>query len=361
MDTIECGKLLDSLKQLTGNISKALNKLVNFGIKLSDAKNDEEHEISTIVGTLPDGTKLDITWQPHDETQQIFRMKIKDTRGKSVQDANVREDDYDKRLMELVKEGWGVDISDAPKDTAKESQQTAEESQQTAEAPHESSDLKEETDKPVSESTKLHLRLHRVCGSTEDSIVLDRIYGNYAVSDMNADLDVLLNDDNFVQSITRAGNDLCVTVTPDELDVQPCSVDDIACCRESILDLLKFAYLTLWDLQDIHWNVRGDDFDTIHELSDKYIHYVFDDIDWLAELCVELTDNVPYVPDLLPCPNSAGVGTDYWGRLKDNLNDFATALESYSCNFSPDVADYMLERVRLYRKSANFFVGRTLS
>ena len=360
MDTIECGKLLDSLKQLTGNISKALNKLVNFGIKLSDAKNDEEHEISTIVGTLPDGTKLDITWQPHDETQQMFRMKIKDTRGKSVEDANVREGDYDKRLMELVKEGWGVDISDAPKDTAEEKKDTAEESQQNAEAPHQSSDLKEETDKPVSESTKLHLRLHKVCGSTEDSIVLDRIYGNYAVSDMNTDLDSLLSDDNFVQSITKAGNDICVTVTPDEFDVQPCSLDDVVCRRESILDLLKCAYLTLWDLQDIHWNVRGNDFDTIHELSDKYIHYVFDDIDWLAELCVELTDNVPHVHDLLPCPDSVSVGTDYWARLKDTLNDFATALESYSCNFSPDAAEYILERVRLYRKSANFFVGRAL-
>lgn len=361
MDTIECGKLIDSLKQLTGNVSKALNKLVNFGIKLSDAKNDEEHEISTVTGTLRDGTKLDITWQPHDETKKMFRMKIKDTRGKSVEDANVREGDYDKRLMELVKEGWGVDISDTPKDTAEEPQQAAEESKESAEEPKASSDLNAENDKSVSESTKLHLRLHKVCGSKEDSIVLDRIYGNYAISDMNADLDVLLNDDNFAQSITEAGNDICVTVTPNEFDVQTCSVDDVVCCRESILDLLKCAYLTLWDLQDIHWNVRGDDFDTIHELSDKYIHYVFDDIDWLAELCVELTDNVPHVHDLLPCPDSVSVGTDYWARLKDTLNNFATALESYSCNFSPDTAEYILERVRLYRKSANFFVGRALS
>lgn len=348
MDTIECGKLLDSLKQLTGNISKALNKLVNFGIKLSDAKNDEEHEISTITGTLPDGTKLDITWQPHDETKKMFRMKIKDTRGKSVEDANVREDDYYKRLTELVKEGWGVDISD--------------ELQQAAEEPDESAELKDENAESVNESIKLHLRLHKVCGSAEDSIVLDRIYGNYAISEMNADLAALLNDDDFAQSITEAGNDICVTVTPDEFDVQTCSMDDVVCYRESILDLLKVAYLTLWDLQDIHWNVRGDDFDTIHELSDKYIHYVFDDIDWLAELCVELTDNVPHVHDIVSCsPTVVSIGKDYWTRLKDTLNDFAAALESYSCNFSPDIAEYISERVRLYRKSANFFVGRALS
>ena len=347
MDNIECSKLIDSLKQLTGNVRKALNKLANLGIKLTDAKNDDEHNISTIEGTLPGGTKIDITWQPHDATQQMFRMKIKDTRGKSVEDANVREDDYYKRLTELVKEGWDVDISDKLQHSAEESDESA--------------DLNDETAESVSESTKLHLRLHKVCGSTEDSIVLDRIYGNYAISDMNADLDVLLNDDDFARSITETGNDICVTVTPDEFDVQTCSVDDVVCCRESILDLLKCAYLTLWDLQDIHWNVRGDDFDTIHELSDKYIHYVFDDIDWLAELCVELTDNVPHVHDLLPCPDSVSVGTDYWARLKDTLNNFATALESYSCNFSPDAAEYILERVRLYRKSANFFVGRALS
>lgn len=347
MDNIECSKLIDSLKQLTGNVRKALNKLANLGIKLTDAKNDDEHNISTIEGTLPGGMKIDITWQPHDETKQMFRMKIKDTRGKSVEDANVREDDYYKRLAELVKEGWGVDISD--------------ELQQAAEEPDESADLNDENAESVSESTKLHLRLHKVCGSAEDSIVLDRIYGNYAISDMNADLVSLLNDDEFAQSITEAGNDICVTVTPDEFDVQTYSMDDVVCYRESILDLLKVAYLTLWDLQDIHWNVRGDDFDTIHELSDKYVHYVFDDIDWLAELCVELTDNVPHVHDLPPSPDSVSVGTDYWARLKDTLNNFATALESYSCNFSPDAAEYILERVRLYRKSANFFVGRALS
>lgn len=347
MDNIECSKLIDSLKQLTGNVRKALNKLANLGIKLTDAKNDDEHNISTIEGTLPGGTKIDITWQPHDATQQMFRMKIKDTRGKSVEDANVREDDYYKRLTELVKEGWGVDISD-------ELQHPAEESDEAA-------DLNDENAESVSESTKLHLRLHKVCGSAEDSIVLDRIYGNYAISDMNADLASLLNDDDFAQSITEAGNDICVTVTPDEFDVQAYSMDDVVCYRESILDLLKVAYLTLWDLQDIHWNVKGDDFDTIHELSDKYIHYVFDDIDWLAELCVELTDNVPHVHDLVSCSYQVTTSNDYWTRLKDNLNDFATALECYSCNFNPDIAEYISERVRLYRKSANFFVGRALS
>ena len=244
---------------------------------------------------------------------------------------------------------WEEDKTDAR--SAEQREATSEDQTNTSESNNDQ----------VNSSKRINACLHKVVSATGYDVVLSKVYGNYSPSEMAADLDELLNCDNFISQLPEEPTCYEVVTTDDEMDVSECQMPKMC---NPIPQLLTICIGTYNNLKHIHWNFKGTHFDDVHNLTDNEAYTVMSMIDTLAELSVEICGCVPHIVELTPdedldIPTSCAESALMY--VKKDLIKLADALDFYECNFDKDIQDMFSGWVRQLRKDADFFISGRLN
>lgn len=359
MDVIEAG-IFDKFKSISNSVKKHLSKLVDYGIKLGEAKQNDNN-VYELSGKLADGTRIKVMWKPMDSAGSKYKLLVKDEYDKEAKRDNVLESEYDDVLKQLLEENWksSIKISKDDHDSEGNSVDTSN--------VDDSNDINDENSNSVNECRKISVKLKRVCGSSEDTIQLMSIYGNYDISSMSADLDVFLDTPDVVCQITEEPVSFEILDEGSSLQVNPVEINESECINGSLITMLKASYKCMHNLQAIHWNAKGEMFREIHEHTNNLIWSCRSYIDMLSELCVELTGSVAHPCNFIECDciqeykTSKGFsGVNALLEIKNCLSDLSNTFTFYVCNFPDDVQHEIYIWIRDLNRLAEYHMNRSI-
>ena len=357
--------VIDTISNLLSTVGKTFGNLAKAGIELG--KISEENGVNKMPLITDDGDKFIIKWKWQDEGAHLMKILVKDNYGNEVVRQKVKinsEDDVFNTVADMILEGWDIIISDKQNDKnsgpASNDDSTVDDSNVI---PSEGNIVDV---KPVGEARKLTVTLQRVCGATEDSINLINIYGNYAVANMQADLDNLLDNDDMLSQITEDPITFEVTDNGNEFNVDITSMSESECFASSLISMLTSAFTTVNDCQAIHWNAKGEQFHEIHSIAESALWACRYQIDTLAELCVELTGSVPHpstfcAHDSILNTQSGFEGCEAINMIRDGIRKHVACLEFYLPNFSADVQSMINTWIREMKHLADYSLDRQSS
>lgn len=353
-DKINSGVVSDIATTLAG-ISKAFGNLAKAGIELGKAS--ESDGIYQQPFKLDDGTKFVAKWKWQDEKQGLMKIMVKDASGNEVKRQKVKiknvknhRPEVAAQVEDMLAEGW--DIVNPKYDYENDDNEVTD-----------VIDVENTGNEIVRTSRKLNVTLQRVCSAEEDSIHLVRVYGNYAEKEMQSNLETLLDNAEMLAQITEEPTSFEVTDNGDELDVNPVEMSETECISASLNNILSCAFQTLHNLQAIHWNAKGDRFEDIHMSTESYIWNIRNQIDTLAELCVELTGSVLH-PAVL-CSSDASFNTqcgfedqEALNMIHSDMSLYIYCLEFYLPNFTSDVQNIMNIWIRDMKHLTDYTLSR---
>jgi len=220
----------------------------------------------------------------------------------------------------------------------------------------------------VDASRELLVTLKRVVGSREDSIELVAINANYSIEAALDTLDEVLEDEEILDLIDEEPLSLAITDLDesDMFDVEQIESEEVtqdsSCTINNILSAVSiFANNILM----IHWNAKGDDFSTIHNLTDSWYWSARNDLDTIGELSVELCGSAPNpamsLDDVaLLQSNTEYTIDDVYVVVAAQMDSLITTLETYYVNFDHDVQSTLDNIIRYWKKERDYKVFRVL-
>lgn len=348
MEYIEA-KFIDTFKDLFGKLFGVIDKFARAGGEVSKPEKGENNED---IYTLKNKDERTIRISHKVMKDGSVNVRIEDVNGTvKVEKKGLSEDDAMKFIEDTLENKFGVEWAE---DNTRTEEKQATSDDQTSTSEH-------ANDGQVTSSKRINACLHKVVSATGYDVVLSKVYGNYSPSEMAADLDELLNCDNFISQLPEQPTCYEVVTTDDEMDVSECQMPKMC---NPIPQLLTICIGTYNNLKHIHWNFKGTHFDDVHNLTDNEAYTVMSMIDTLAELSVEICGCVPHIVELTPdedldIPTSCDESALMY--VKRDLLKLADALEFYECNFDKDVQDMFSGWVRQLRKDADFFITGRLS
>lgn len=326
-EKIECGKFLDALKKISDMLFKAFDKLVDIGLTFDDNIDEPEEGVKVFHVTTGGGKKFDI--KVTENANKTFNLYAKVNGFKSLDAKNVKADKLADVVERYVDEVLGESVDDATDNAG--------------------NDL----------FSSCNVTFKRVCCAQGDEIHLVSVncasIPEYAMNSIAT----VLDNDEFVAQITEKPSSFAITNEDSDLDVEPCD----ECCATSttyILDMIAAANSLLNFVQYIHWNARGEDMRDIHSLTDSFKWSLQSQIDMLAELQVELFDNIPPLNQICQscCVDEACISSSQatYTCLRDEINRYKSILELYICNLPYDVQQMINTWIRDWSMQSNYFI-----
>ena len=333
MEVVEAG-ILDTLKETLNKLFGMFQKLVEKGMQIIDT--DEGDDGETIVKLKTKDGRLFFIAQK-EMKPNVFNIRIYDkAKTKQFQKKNLNVSDVPKYVANCLKEGWNVDINDTSKE-----------------------------DNTLNSTKKMKMTLKRVVGSKEDEIHLVGITGNYDVDEMQSNIDTLLSDEGFVETITEEPKTFEILDNGDDLDVQncddSCKIDYNTCAIAAANEIINESYTLLFDMQYIHWNAKGSDFQDIHSATDSMMWAIRDSIDTMSELISEYGGTARHPREIMDCfevitADIPVAGKDCLEYIRERLDHYAKCLSFWSVNFTKDVQNIVLQWCRSAEGNANYFI-----
>ena len=338
MEVVEAG-ILDTLKETLNKLFGMFQKLVEKGMQIIDT--DEGDDGETIVKLKTKDGRLFFIAQK-EMKPNVFNIRIYDeAKTKQFQKKNLNVSDVPKYVANCLKEGWNVDINDTSKE-----------------------------DNTLNSTKKMKMTLKRVVGSKEDEIHLVSITGNYDVAEMQNNIDTLLSDEGFVETITEEPKTFEILDNGDDLDVQncddSCKIDYNTCAIAAANAIINESFNILFDMQYIHWNAKGSDFQDIHSATDSMMWAIRDSIDAMSELISEYGGTARHPGEIMDCfeVNASDIpvaGKDCLEYIRTRLDSYAKCLSFWSVNFTKDVQNIVLQWCRSAECNANYFIKNKIA
>lgn len=195
----------------------------------------------------------------------------------------------------------------------------------------------EDTQTDVEESTRLHVTLKKVSASNE--IHLCAINANYDIVKAMSDLETVVSDEEFSDSLGEDEQSFEITTTDnsDEFDVEETAEQpDTSECYPSICYVLIHAFNTF---NYIRWGIKGPSRNTIVQSLNDFAWTLGTYIDVFANLSVECChlvphgDNVETHPDYLLEEVTYNEGIDL--AIK-TIEEIISIVDGYYPNFPED-------------------------
>lgn len=332
------GSIGNFIKKLSKSISTGLDKLSKYGYEVSDSKQSDDGGLILTV-TTGGGNVFKMKCVPVEGQKDVFNYYFKAKGKPNFVLEEISGKDFVKVMQKAAMKFFDEDsIEDA---IDKEGNDHMNEPETTA------------------ASKKLKVTLKRVtCGKT-DSINLVAVYANYSPVKAMKDLQAVLSDDEFTDEISEEPTSYEVSEVDDGYDVEP--ADEVV-TDGSFTELLKAAYNAYLCMQNIHWNVWGDKFMRIHEMSDNYLWRIRDVIDTIAEMGLEGGETTPHPIDLIKSLEDVGSGVVDADTANEAmaqvLMDLCTSLELYYPNMTHDIQSVFDNWIREFKSQAEFKLRR---
>lgn len=204
------------------------------------------------------------------------------------------------------------------------------------------------------ESKQIKITLRKIQGSTDLDIL--SLASNYNRSETLDDLDDIIVQDTFMESITEDPQTYTIDVDDDGYDVATCEL-----CEADPCESLKYVFkqgITLYEnLYILHWMAKGNDMMKLHTLSEELYGELIQEIDTIGELLVEKCGAIPqpgWVTDYLQVrPYEFQESLDI---LKKYIQDYIDCLDYAYPNQTSDVQSTLDEWLRYWNKQLNYFI-----
>ena len=209
-------------------------------------------------------------------------------------------------------------------------------------------------EQPANSSKKITLQLKKIEGSSDLDILA--LESNYLPGDTLADVDDIINQQEFLDALTEEPETYVIDVDDDGYDIEQCDncqVDPNA----SLCEVFKAGIRAYRNLYIIHWMSSGNDMMKLHLLAEEMYEELIGEIDTLGELLVEKQGTVPQLD--FPCDYVPVQKYDFQGSLetiKSLVQMYIDCIDYAYCNQPSDVQSTLDEWLRYWNKQINYFV-----
>ena len=170
----------------------------------------------------------------------------------------------------------------------------------------------------------------------------------------------ILDDDEFVDTITEEPVSFEITETADDYDVEETTSVDTS---ETFSEMLRACVECYHNLQAIHWGAKTSKFRDIHSFVESLVWSIQYNVDTIAEWYVEYTKSVPNVLNYQYTPLQVADGFDFESAMsaaKAQIDNYISVLECYYVNVEHDVQSVMDNWIRDLKKQSNYVLDRSL-
>lgn len=201
-------------------------------------------------------------------------------------------------------------------------------------------------------SRHISTRLRKIQGSV-DVLALE---SNYNPSDTLADLDDIVFQEEFLNTLTEDPQSFNIEVDDDGYDIEQCDNCEVDFC-ESLAEVFRQGIRFYRNLYILHWMAKGNDMMKLHIMSEEMYGEIIQEIDTLGELLVEKCGQV--VPLDFECnyleirPYEFQESLDI---LKANIQMYIDTIDYAYPNQTSDVQSTLDEWLRYWNKQMNYFV-----
>lgn len=205
-------------------------------------------------------------------------------------------------------------------------------------------------------SKQISVTLKKIQGSTDFDLLA--LQSNYSPAETLDDLDEVVIQDEFINSLTEEPQSFIIDVDDDGYDISTCENCMIDPC-ESLEQVFKCGVVMYRNLYILHWLAKGNDMMKLHLLAEEMYGELIQEIDTLGELLVEKCGTIPQPDwcceylDIKPYEFQESL-TIIRGFIMEyiNLIDYAYP------NQSSDVQSTLDEWLRYWNKQLKYFVER---
>ena len=212
-------------------------------------------------------------------------------------------------------------------------------------------------DNDIPASKHIDVTLQKITGST--AFNMTAIRANYDPSLVLMDMDEIIGQPEFIDSLTETPTTYSIDVDDDGFDIEPCekSIECNPC--ESLCEVFKSGIRAYRNLYIIHWMSNGNDMMKLHLMAEEMYEELVQEIDTIGELLVEKQGTVPQLDfpcDYIPVQNyDFQTGLDY---IKNLIQMYIDCIDFAYCNQDSDVQSVFDEWLRYWKKQMNYFVER---
>lgn len=284
---------------------------------------------------------------PTGEIKKIARDKVvQEVRRYCVEHDLLDVDEEDEDITDDEHQGEYFD----DKDQGVEDEETAEYQ------PLDTSDLGEFD---IEECKKINVKLRKINASSELDLVA--INCNYSIHDAIADLAVIADDIEFVDSLTEEPQ--AFEIIPDAADISVQEVSDFDPSARCYTEMYTESLALYNNIKSIHWGSKGEGFFTLHEKAEEIANEIHDRLDVIAEWEVQHNKKIINANKLNVIEYL--IETDYGF---DRMNGFSAirlliqkdieALEAFYTNLPHDEQSIVDDWVAYDNKLANYLLTR---
>lgn len=317
MRIIQSGKVLDFINGLLTTIDHIFDSLTKFDAKPVKRGSDG----SVIYKIIPTGddesgtdpaSVVECKVKPSEDRKLVtllFQTKDKKNQ-KKFEDIKNNEEDINKVISKYLDSVFDTD-SFAEKSLEKES------------------DRAEEL--PVEDCQKFSATLKKIVSGSRVDVQLVSIKANYAPGDVLSDIDMLLDNGEFVDELPNDSEaSYEVVCLPDEtLDVELVDTVDID-MAESLQTILRAGYVSYFSAMYERFNTLGPEKSEYRSTCNSIEWMISDQLNSIYGMFGELNLTSPFVPDLF-------VTTSDSINLLDSLQSYLDSLELYYCNVPHEI------------------------
>lgn len=349
---IQAGLLSSIGKFLNGfskTLSKGMSHLVDMGLEVQE-KNFQKTQDGgfMFLARTANGKVLKVKCVPVSERDGYFNLYVKSKDGKQKDYPMIKEDQFDDKVADFIESTLGEGETDSLEDNY-------------SDAKWEGRDRDQAADFDVNESKRIQMTLRRVTASTEDNIELIAVNANYYPAQALADVQTVVGDEEFVQTIGEQPISIEVVPTDDALEIS--TINTEVDTKGTAMMLLCSAYTALFNLQAIHWNVSGKQFMRIHTMMDEYLEKIREQIDRIAEIALQTEASLPNPVEAAHATQSLVPGTNFDGKegavyAMEAIKQFVDALELFYSNAPHEVQSEYDEWIGYWKTEALFKLRR---
>ena len=209
----------------------------------------------------------------------------------------------------------------------------------------------------IMESKQIKVTLQRIAGTSEFNMTAIR--ANYDPSLVLVDMDEIVGQPEFIESLSEEPTTYAINVDDDGFDIEPCE-ECLECgpC-EGLCEVFKSGIRAYRNLYILHWMAKGNDMMKLHLMTEEMYEELQGEIDTIGELLVEKQGTVPQLD--FPCDYLPIQEYDFQTgllQIKSLIQMYIDCIDYAYCNQDSDVQSTLDEWLRYWNKQLNYFVGR---
>jgi len=209
----------------------------------------------------------------------------------------------------------------------------------------------------INNAKQISVTLHKITGTSE--IKMTAIKANYNPSNVLDDMEELLEQDEFIDTLTEEPQTYTINIDDDGFDIDRCEGCQECDPCESLGEALKAAIRAYRNLYIVHWLSSGNDMMKTHLLAEEMYGQLIQEIDTLGELMVEKCGTI--IDPNFPCEYIEVKPFEFQESLdviKSLIQPYIDAIDFAYCNQDSDIQSVFDEWLRYWKKQLNYFVER---